>query len=338
MTLRDTPKMVSSRLGDPDAYTLARYLFDGGYETLRRAVRDLSPKEVHDEVRASGLTGRSGGAAFPTTSKWDLLAKGDPRYLIINADESEPGFFKDRMLLERDRHEMLEGALLCAFVIGAPVIFVYVRGEFALGIERFETAVAEAYSHEAAGANIFGSRFSCDIVVHPGAGAYICGEETALIESLEGKRGFPRIKPPFFPAVRGLYGQPTISTTSRPWPPFHGLSVTAGPPTPPMAAGGLLVPVSSVSPDESIVRVPTRSNSTTQPFEIFFSTQAWGLAYPMGLSFEPSSQGLPFRGSSPSNSISTSTETRSGPTDLPWVRGSWFLTRPPVRSAPRGGS
>jgi len=227
VALRDTPRIVSARLDEADAYHLARYVGDGGYTALRRAVLEMSPAAVHDEVRASGLTGRSGGAAFPTASKWDLLGPGEPRYLVVNGDESEPGFFKDRMLLERDPHQVLEGALLCAYVIGAPIVFLYVRGEFALALERLEQAVAEAYAHGAAGADIFGSGFSCELVIHPGAGAYICGEETALIESLEGKRGFPRIKPPNFPAVRGLYGQPTIvnnveTLATLPWIVTHG--------------------------------------------------------------------------------------------------------------------
>ena len=221
-----TPKIVSSRLDDPTAHSLQRFLDTGGYTALRKAVRDMTPRVVHEEVRASGLTGRSGGKAFPTAAKWDLLAEGDPRYLVVNGDESEPGFFKDRALMESDPHQLIEGLLLCAYAMGIRKAFLYVRGEMALAIERVTRAVDDAYRHGAAGPHIFGSEFSCDIVVCAGAGAYIVGEETALIESLEGKRGFPRIKPPF-PAVRGLYTQPTIvnnveTLSTLPWIVQHG--------------------------------------------------------------------------------------------------------------------
>jgi len=210
VAVRDIPHVVSQRIHDSDAFALKRYLEDGGYEALRHATNDLSPVDVHNEVKSSGLTGRSGGAAFPTASKWELLRKDSAGYLIINADESEPGFFKDRRIMERDPHLMIEGTLLSAYALEVRTVFVYIRGEFALALERVQTAINEAYEYGAIGSNIFGSDFSCNVIVHPGAGAYICGEETALIESLEGKRGFPRIKPPFFPAVNGLYNQPTI--------------------------------------------------------------------------------------------------------------------------------
>jgi len=221
VTIRPTPKAVSSRLSDPDAHRLDRYLATEGYTALRRAVTQMSPTEVHEEVRASGLTGRSGGAAFPTAAKWATLPAGAAPYLVVNGDESEPGFFKDRALMEADPHQLVEGALLCAYAIGAARVFVYVRGEMALAQERLTQAVVDAYTYGAVGANILGSGFGCDVVIHAGAGAYVVGEETALIESLEGKRGFPRMKPPH-PTAAGLYGEPTVvnnveTLSTLPW-------------------------------------------------------------------------------------------------------------------------
>lgn len=222
MAVQRRHQIVSARLTESDGHTCERYVAMGGYEALRLAVTTMSPEQVHKEVKDSGLTGRSGGAAFPTASKWELLADGDPRYLVVNGDESEPGFFKDRELMVADPHQLIEGALLCAYVIGAPIVFIYIRGEMSLAQERVTTAVNEAYARQVIGPRIFGSGFGCDVVVHAGAGAYIVGEETALIESLEGKRGFPRIKPPYFPAVKGLYMQPTIvnnveTLSTLPW-------------------------------------------------------------------------------------------------------------------------
>lgn len=210
MPVRETPRIISRRLDDRLAWKLQRYLDTNGYSALRRAVAAMSPAEVHAQVKASGITGRSGGAAFPTANKWELLRDAEPKYVVVNGDESEPGFSKDRTLMELDPHQLVEGTLLCAYAVGAHYAVIYVRGEFALAQERLGQAVSGAYEIGAAGASIFGSDFSCDLVVHPGAGAYIVGEETALLESLEGRRGFPRIKPPAFPATMGLYGQPTI--------------------------------------------------------------------------------------------------------------------------------
>jgi NADH-quinone oxidoreductase subunit F len=226
-------RIVSARLDDPDAHRFERYVDTGGYEALRRALSELTPEQVHEEVRQSGITGRSGGAAFPTAAKWDALRDAHPRYLVVNGDESEPGFFKDRALMVADPHQLLEGSLLCAYVIGAPMVFVYIRGEMSLAQERVTAAVNEAYARGVGGRDILGSGFSCDLVVHAGAGAYIVGEETALLESLEGKRGFPRIKPPFYPAVRGLYMQPTIvnnveTLSTLPWIVRHGGAAYAG--------------------------------------------------------------------------------------------------------------
>ena len=207
MTTQVAP-IVTRRLGTPESWTLASYLNDGGYESLRKAL-GMTREAVQAEVDQANLLGR-GGAGFPAGRKWSMLRKAEPVYLVVNGDESEPATFKDHMLIEQDPHQIIEGALITAYAIGAAQAFVYVRGEFALGIERMTTAVNEAYAHGAAGRNVFGSGFSIDIVIHPGAGAYICGDETALLESLEGKRGFPRIKPPYYPAVIGLYGAPTV--------------------------------------------------------------------------------------------------------------------------------
>jgi NADH-quinone oxidoreductase subunit F len=208
MALTDAPKIVTARLGYDDSFTLERYLATGGYAGLRKALT-MTPEAVAAEVDAASLLGR-GGAGFPAGRKWSMLRKNPLTYLVINGDESEPATFKDHMLIEGDPHQILEGVLISAYALQVSQAFIYLRGEFALGLERLQTALNEAYAHGAVGSNIFGSGFSLDIVVHPGAGAYICGEETALLESLEGKRGFPRIKPPFFPAAIGLYGEPTV--------------------------------------------------------------------------------------------------------------------------------
>ena len=200
--------IVTAHIGTEGSHTLPGYLRNGGYEALRKAVT-MSREEVAEEVNTANLLGR-GGAGFPAGRKWSMLRAADPKYLVVNGDESEPATFKDHMLLEEDPHQIIEGTIITAYAVGAAQAFIYVRGEFALGIERMMTALNEAYEHGAVGDRIFGSDFSLDVVIHPGAGAYICGDETALLESLEGKRGFPRIKPPYFPAVMGLYGAPTI--------------------------------------------------------------------------------------------------------------------------------
>ncbi len=208
MAVTSAPKIVTARLGHADSHTLERYLATGGYDGLRKALT-MTPAAVAAEVDAASLLGR-GGAGFPAGRKWSMLKKDPVTYLVVNGDESEPATFKDHLLLERDPHQILEGVIISAYALQVTSAFIYIRGEFALGLERMEEALNDAYRHGAVGKNIFGSGFSLDIVIHPGAGAYICGEETALLESLEGKRGFPRIKPPFFPAVIGLYGQPTV--------------------------------------------------------------------------------------------------------------------------------
>jgi NADH-quinone oxidoreductase subunit F len=161
-----------------------------------------------------------------------MLRKAPTSYLVVNGDESEPATFKDHLLIERDPHQLVEGVVIAAFALQVTTVFLYIRGEFALGLERVTAAVNDAYGHGAVGRDIFGSGFSVDIVVHPGAGAYICGEETALLESLEGKRGFPRIKPPYFPAAIGLYGEPTVvnnveTLSNLPWILRHGSAAFA---------------------------------------------------------------------------------------------------------------
>ena len=204
MAVTDAPQIVTARLGYDDSHTLERYLATGGYDGLRKALT-MTPEAVAAEVDAASLLGR-GGAGFPAGRKWSMLRKNPVTYLVVNGDESEPATFKDHLLVERDPHQIIEGVLIAAYALQVTQAFIYLRGEFALGLERVQQALNEAYAHGAVGADIFGSGFSLDVVVHPGAGAYICGEETALLESLEGKRGFPRIKPPFFPAAIGLYG------------------------------------------------------------------------------------------------------------------------------------
>jgi NADH-quinone oxidoreductase subunit F len=206
--ITDHPKIVSARMEYDDSYTLERYLATGGYAGLRKALT-MTPEQVHDEVNTASLLGR-GGAGFPAGRKWSMKRAAETTYLVVNGDESEPATFKDHMLIERDPHAIIEGTIISAYAVGAAAAFIFCRGEFALGLERLQQACNDAYLHGALGASIFGSGFSLDLVIHPGAGAYICGEETALLESLEGKRGFPRIKPPYFPAAIGLYGQPTI--------------------------------------------------------------------------------------------------------------------------------
>jgi NADH-quinone oxidoreductase subunit F len=204
-------RLITKRLHDrpDDSWSLTAVLATGGYENLRRALT-MTPEAIgQEQVKASGLRGR-GGAGFPAATKWSFLPPDSfPRYLVINGDEGEPSTFKDRMLVERDPHQLIEGIAIAAFSIGCNQAFLYLRGEFALGYERIEAAIAEAHDAGFLGDDILGSGFDLEIVVHRGAGAYICGEETALLESLEGERGMPRIRPPF-PAVEGLYAKPTV--------------------------------------------------------------------------------------------------------------------------------
>ncbi len=186
------------------------YLKTGGYQALARTFKDFTPDQVIEEVKKSALRGR-GGAGFPTGMKWGFVPKESkrPKYVVCNADESEPGTGKDRDLMRYDPHLLIEGMIIAAYALGAKDNYIYIRGEYWYIKEILEKAIAQAYERGYLGKNVLGSGFECNLYVHPGAGAYICGEETALLESLEGKRGHPRLKPPF-PAVVGLYGGPTI--------------------------------------------------------------------------------------------------------------------------------
>jgi NADH-quinone oxidoreductase subunit F len=186
------------------------YIKHGGYEQLKKAVT-MKPEDICADVLTSGVRGR-GGAGFPAGMKWKFLDRksGKPIYLVCNADESEPGTFKDRQIIHQDPHQLIEGMMCAAFAIQAKLAFIYIRGEFFQGYKILERAIEEAREQNLLGENILGTGYSCDIIVHRGAGAYICGEETGLIESIEGNRANPRIKPPYFPAALGLYQCPTI--------------------------------------------------------------------------------------------------------------------------------
>ncbi len=194
----------------PGINTYEVYRAHGGYASVEKALKTMAPDAVTEEVKKSGLRGR-GGAGFPTGMKWSFLAKpeGVPRYLVCNADESEPGTFKDRYLMEKIPHALVEGMITSSYALGAKTSYIYIRGEYFYVARIVENAIREAYANGWLGKNILGTDFSHDCYVQVGGGAYICGEETALLESLEGKRGNPRIKPPF-PAVAGLWGCPTV--------------------------------------------------------------------------------------------------------------------------------
>ena len=203
-------KVLLRNIGVPDSHTLAVYQSRGGYRSWEKVVRELKPEQLIDEAKASGLRGR-GGAGFPTGMKWSFVPKDSPKpkYLVCNADESEPGTFKDRLLMEQDPHAIIEGTLIAAFAIQSHTAFIYIRGELVAGAKILERAVEEACRAGYIGKNIFGSGYDLDVIIHRGAGAYICGEETALLSSLEGGRGWPKVKPPF-PATHGLFGCPTV--------------------------------------------------------------------------------------------------------------------------------
>lgn len=203
-------KILLEHIDVPGIETLDVYRSKGGYNAVEKALRNMSPDDVMEEVKKSGMRGR-GGAGFPTGMKWSFLDRKSPkpRYLVCNADESEPGTFKDRYLMEKLPHLLIEGMILSSYALGANTSYIYIRGEYFYVLKILEKAIAEAYAAGWLGKNILGTDYSLDLYVHPGAGAYICGEETALIESLEGKRGNPRIKPPF-PAIAGLYNCPTV--------------------------------------------------------------------------------------------------------------------------------
>jgi NADH-quinone oxidoreductase subunit F len=197
------------RMHVKDGHTLKVYQETGGYESLKKALK-MSQDDIINEVKASALRGR-GGAGFPTGMKWSFVPRQSPKqkYVVCNADESEPGTFKDRYLLERDPHSLIEGMLIAAYALGSEACYVYYRGEYNYLIDIMDKAIAEAKAAGIVGKNILGSDFSCEFYTHTGAGAYICGEETSLLSSLEGFRGHPRMKPPF-PAIEGLYASPTV--------------------------------------------------------------------------------------------------------------------------------
>jgi len=205
-----TEKILSRRFDLEDSHTLTVYEKNGGYVGLRKALLEMTPAQILEEVKKSNLRGR-GGAGFPAGMKWSFLPKDTdkPVYLCVNADESEPGTFKDRFIMERDPHLLIEGIIITCYTIRSSQAFIYIRGEYLPQARILEQAIQEAYAARYLGKNILGSGFDLDLILYIGAGAYICGEETAMLESLEGKKGYPRLKPPF-PAVIGLYNCPTI--------------------------------------------------------------------------------------------------------------------------------
>lgn len=202
-------KVLLKNIDNPDSATFKAYEATGGYQSLKKAL-DLEPKKIIEEVKSSGLRGR-GGAGFPTGMKWDFASRDPkfPKYLLCNADEGEPGTFKDRPILEENPHLLIEGMIISAYALQAERGYIYLRGEYPHARDVLEKAIAEAYERGYLGENILGKGFRFDLSVHQGAGAYICGEETALIESIEGRRGQPRIKPPF-PVNVGAWGMPTV--------------------------------------------------------------------------------------------------------------------------------
>jgi NADP-reducing hydrogenase subunit HndC len=209
-TLPAEQRIILERAGLIDPTSIEDYIVHDGYDALGKVLNEMTPEQVIDEIKTSGLKGR-GGAGFPTGLKWSFVAKapGEKKYVICNADESEPGTFKDRLILEGDPHSILEAMAIAGYAVGADEGYIYVRGEYALAQERLRTAIEQAREMGILGNNIFGSAFSFDIHIHAGAGAYICGEETALIESIEGKRGEPRARPPY-PTTNGLWNKPTL--------------------------------------------------------------------------------------------------------------------------------
>jgi NADH-quinone oxidoreductase subunit F len=206
--MAEQTRVISARFQTEGADRIDGYLASGGYEALRSSL-EIDPTDIVETVKVAGLRGR-GGAGFPTGVKWGFINRNDtPTYLVCNADEGEPATFKDRELMERDPHQLIEGMIIAAYAIGATEAYIYCRGEFAYAARQMERAIGEAYARGFLGPNIAMSSYSCDMILHRGAGAYICGEETALLESLEGYRGQPRLRPPF-PAQKGLYQRPTV--------------------------------------------------------------------------------------------------------------------------------
>jgi NADH-quinone oxidoreductase subunit F len=205
----DEVRIISKRFGIPNSASIDTYLAHEGYVAFMKSA-EMSPEQIIDELKASSLRGR-GGAGFPTGLKWSFIPRDNPKpkYVVVNADESEPGTCKDRLLIQNDPHQLIEGCLIAARTIGCKLGYIYIRGEYRYLIDIMDKALAEAYAHGYLGKNIKGTGIDFDLYTHSGAGAYECGEEPALLESLEGKRGVPRIRPPF-PAVSGLYASPTV--------------------------------------------------------------------------------------------------------------------------------
>ena len=220
--MKETLLLTKHMRENPEnSHLIEVYEKNNGYSAVKKALKEKNPGEIIEEIKTSNIRGR-GGAGFPTGVKWGFLAEDEERYLVINADESEPGTFKDRILLERDPHQLIEGVIITCFASNISKAFIYVRGEYAKPARRVQDAVEQAYEKGYLGKNIFDSGKDLEVVVHLGAGAYICGEETALLNSLEGRRGEPRLKPPYFPAVKGLYNKPTLvnnveTISSVPW-------------------------------------------------------------------------------------------------------------------------
>lgn len=202
-------KVLTAFVHIKDQYLIETYEKNGGYQAIRKALKEISPSNLIEMVKASELRGR-GGAGFYTGKKWEFVPKEiEEKYVVCNCDESEPGTFKDRLLIEKDPHQIVEGVMLASYAIGAKRAFIYCRGEYFEGFKKLNDAVQEARKKQYIGKNIFSSSYSLEIIVHPGAGAYIAGEETAQLSSLEGFRANPRLKPPY-PAIAGLYGKPTV--------------------------------------------------------------------------------------------------------------------------------
>lgn len=209
-TMPAEQRIVLQRAGIIDPTNIEDYFLNEGYQALGKVLSEMTPKEVIEEIKGSGLRGR-GGAGFPTGTKWSFVesVKTDKKYVVCNADESEPGTFKDRLILEGDPHSILEAMMIAGYAVGADEGYIYVRGEYTLAQERLKIAIDQAHEMGLLGKNIFGSNFNFELHIHSGAGAYICGEETALLESIEGRRGVPRSRPPY-PTTEGLYGKPTL--------------------------------------------------------------------------------------------------------------------------------
>ncbi|MFQ5864867.1 MAG: NADH-quinone oxidoreductase subunit NuoF [bacterium] len=203
-------KIISKFFDIENSHTIEVYQQHGGYQAIRKVFKDMTPEDVIQEVTRSNLRGL-GGAGFPTGRKWAFIPKDSPKfkYLVVNADESEPGTFKDRYVMDNYTHGLLEGIMIASYAIGAHKAFIYIRGEYVRQTENLEEQIKAAYKKGYLGRRIFGTKYDLDVVIHRGAGAYICGEETALLESLEGKKGWPRMKPPF-PAIEGAFRCPTI--------------------------------------------------------------------------------------------------------------------------------